>query len=95
MNKDAKFSMPKVLAERKDQKLAKPKLVEKLGKRKIFADANYPYEEKMNRAEYEALKKELQIEMLKMQGWVKETGQRIVILLRGVTPPVRVAPSSA
>lgn len=83
MNKDAKFSMPKVLAERKDQKLAKPKLVEKLGKRKIFADANYPYEEKMNRDEYESLKKELQIEMLKMQGWVKETGQRIVILFEG------------
>jgi polyphosphate kinase 2 len=75
--------MPKVSAERKDQTLAKPKLVEKLGKRKIFTDANYPYPSKMNRDEYEALKKELQIEMLKMQGWVKDTGQRIVILFEG------------
>ena len=83
MSNDANFSMPKVSADRKDQTLAKPKLVEKLGKRKIFADANYPYEEKMNRTEYEALKKDLQIEILKMQGWVKETGQRVVILFEG------------
>lgn len=95
MNKDANFSMPKVLAERKDQKLAKPKLVEKLGKRKIFSDANYPYEDKMNRDEYESLKKELQIEMLKMQGWVKETGQRVVILFEGRDAAGKGAPSSA
>lgn len=83
MSNDGNFSMPKVLADRKDQKLAKPKLVEKLGKRKIFSDANYPYEKKMNRSEYESLKQDLQIEMLKMQGWAKETGQRIVILFEG------------
>jgi polyphosphate kinase 2 len=83
MSKDANFSMPKVLADREDQALAKPKLVKQFGKRKIFTDANYPYKEKMNRAEYEALKQELQIEMLKMQGWAKETGQRIVILFEG------------
>lgn len=83
MSSDANFSMPKVSADRKDQTLAKPKLVENLGKRKIFSDANYPYDSKMNRDEYEALKTELQIEMLKMQGWVKETGQRIVILFEG------------
>ncbi|MCW8887696.1 MAG: polyphosphate kinase 2 [Gammaproteobacteria bacterium] len=83
MSKDANFSMPKVLAEREDQTLAKPKLVKNLGKRKIFSDANYPYKEKMKRPEYEALKQELQIEMLKMQGWAKETGQRIVILFEG------------
>ncbi len=83
MSNDANFSMPKILADRKDQKLAKPKLVEKLGKRQIVSDANYPYEEKMNRKEYEALKKELQVEILKMQGWVKETGQRVVIIFEG------------
>ena len=83
MSNDATFSMPKVDADRKDQTLAKPKLVQKLGKRKIFTDANYPYPDKMNRDEYERLKTELQIEMLKMQGWVKETGQRIVILFEG------------
>ena len=37
----------------------------------------------MNRAKYETLKQELQIEILKMQGWAKETGQRILILFEG------------
>jgi polyphosphate kinase 2 len=75
--------MPKVSADREDQTLSKLKVVNKLGKRKIFTDANYPYKEKMNRKEYEELKQELQVEMLKMQGWVRETGQRIVILFEG------------
>ncbi|HED33251.1 MAG TPA: polyphosphate kinase 2 [Gammaproteobacteria bacterium] len=75
--------MPKVSEEREDQVLAKAKVVKSLDKKKIFPDANYPYEEKMGRQEYESLKQELQIELLKMQGWVKETGQRIVILFEG------------
>jgi len=81
MSNDANFSMPKISAEREDQVLVEPE--KKLGKGKIFADANYPYPEKMKRGEYEALKKELQIELLKMQGWVKETGQKILILFEG------------
>ncbi|MGY0215831.1 polyphosphate kinase 2 [Endozoicomonadaceae bacterium StTr2] len=38
---------------------------------------------KMRRKEYEWLKRELQIELLKVQSWTKETGQRIVILFEG------------
>ena len=83
MSKEANFSMPKVLEGRPDQVLQKSKVVRKFDKRKIFADANYPYKEKMARDEYEALKQELQIELLKMQNWVKETGQRILILFEG------------
>ncbi len=81
--KDANFSMPKVSAERQDQSLPDIKDVKGLAKNKIFADANYPYSTKMNRAKYETLKQELQIEILKMQGWAKETGQRILILFEG------------
>ena len=81
--KDANFSMPKVSAERQDQSLPDIKDVKGLAKNKIFADANYPYATKMNRSKYEALKQELQIEILKMQGWAKETGQRILILFEG------------
>ena len=44
---------------------------------------DYPYKEKMKRAEYEALKRELQIELLKMQNWVKETGEKLVLLFEG------------
>ncbi|MEJ2143148.1 MAG: polyphosphate kinase 2 [Gammaproteobacteria bacterium] len=54
-----------------------------MDKKQIFPDANYPYETKMNTKEYEKLKQGLQIELLKMQNWVKDTGQRIVILFEG------------
>jgi polyphosphate kinase 2 len=37
----------------------------------------------MRRREYERLKKDLQIELLKVQSWVKDTGQRLVILFEG------------
>ncbi len=47
------------------------------------ADGTYPYSKKMQVLEYERHKHELQIELLKMQGWVKETNQRIVILFEG------------
>ncbi|MCP4001638.1 MAG: polyphosphate kinase 2 [Gammaproteobacteria bacterium] len=46
-------------------------------------DGNYPYKKKMAVLDYEREKHELQIELLKMQGWVKETKQRIVILFEG------------
>ncbi|KUM02177.1 polyphosphate kinase [Chromobacterium sp. F49] len=45
--------------------------------------ASYPYSSRMRRAEYERLKQELQIELLKVQSWVKESGQKIVILFEG------------
>jgi polyphosphate kinase 2 len=45
--------------------------------------ADYPYRTRLRRREYEAEKKKLQIELLKVQSWVKETGQRVVILFEG------------
>lgn len=38
----------------------------------------YPYKTKISKSAYESRKKELQVELLKVQKWVKETGQRIV-----------------
>jgi polyphosphate kinase 2 (PPK2 family) len=43
----------------------------------------YPYDERMPRPEYDRLKRLLQIEMLKLQKWVKATGERFVILFEG------------
>ncbi|MER6176628.1 polyphosphate kinase 2 [Streptosporangium sp. NPDC001681] len=43
----------------------------------------YPYGERMNRAEYDRLKRLLQIELLKLQYWIKDTGGRLVILFEG------------
>ena len=75
--------IPNIAENRPDQVLAKKKQFRKISKKQIFPDANYPYETKMSRKEYEALKRDLQIELLKMQNWVKETGQRILILFEG------------
>ena len=49
----------------------------------LFRNNIYPYEKKLNRKDYEALKFELQIELLKMQNWVRESGERILILNEG------------
>lgn len=44
---------------------------------------NYPYKTRMRRDQYETRKQELQIELLKVQNWVKETGQRVVCIFEG------------
>jgi polyphosphate kinase 2 len=43
----------------------------------------YPYRNLMQRRTYEKQKYRLQVELLKLQAWVKETGQRVVILFEG------------
>lgn len=40
----------------------------------------YPYKNRMSRKIYEKEKYLLQVELLKLQNWVKETGQKVVIL---------------
>ena len=49
---------------------------------RIISDS-YPYPTRMRRRRYEARKAELQVELLKLQNWVKETGQRIVVVFEG------------
>ncbi|MHC5112305.1 MAG: polyphosphate kinase 2 [Planctomycetota bacterium] len=48
-----------------------------------FEDTDFPYKERLKRKIYEKELRLLQIEMLKLQRWVKEVGQRIVILFEG------------
>lgn len=43
----------------------------------------YPYKNLMSRKRYESQKYKLQVELLKLQSWAKETGQRIIILFEG------------
>ncbi len=43
----------------------------------------YPYDERMTRDEYERTKRSLQIELLKLQSWIKETGQKVVLVFEG------------
>jgi polyphosphate kinase 2 len=44
---------------------------------------DYPYDERITRAEYDHQKRLLQIELLKLQNWCKETGERLVVLFEG------------
>jgi polyphosphate kinase 2 len=48
-----------------------------------FEQGEYPYAEKLNRKEYETEKSALQVELLKVQHWVEDTGQQIVVLFEG------------
>jgi len=49
----------------------------------LFRSGEYPYETRIKKSAYEAQKKELQVELLKVQNWVKQTGQRIVVICEG------------
>ena len=51
--------------------------------RDLFRNGTYPYKTRIRTAVYEQHKKELQVELLKVQNWVKMTGQRIVVLMEG------------
>jgi len=48
-----------------------------------WRSGGYPYKNLMSRKAYEKQKYKLQVELLKLQAWVKETGQRLVILFEG------------
>ena len=43
----------------------------------------YPYDERMPRSEYEALKRDLQVELLKAQDWIRSTGHKLVLVFEG------------
>ncbi|WP_035383549.1 polyphosphate kinase 2 [Ferriphaselus sp. R-1] len=48
-----------------------------------WREGGYPYKNLMSRRSYERQKYQLQVELLKLQAWVKETGQKVVILFEG------------
>jgi len=48
-----------------------------------WRDGSYPYKNLMSRRNYEREKYKLQVELLKLQAWVKTTGQRVVVLFEG------------
>ena len=61
--------------------------VEKINPDEVLADdwrdGGYPYKNLLRRATYEKQKFKLQVELLKLQSWVKETGARVVIIFEG------------
>ncbi|HPG62989.1 MAG TPA: polyphosphate kinase 2 [Casimicrobium sp.] len=68
-------------AERDGGKLAKLDPDQELAEN--WRDGGYPYKNLMLRRNYERQKYQLQVELLKLQAWVKATGQRVVILFEG------------
>ncbi|MEM6634854.1 MAG: polyphosphate kinase 2 [Pseudomonadota bacterium] len=56
--------------------------VEENRKGPILANG-YPYETRLDKDDYEKTLKALQIELVKLQAWVKENGRRIVIVFEG------------
>ena len=52
-------------------------------RREHFLNSTFPFSFKMKRKEYNIEKAKTQIELLKLQKWVKETGQKIIIIFEG------------
>ena len=51
--------------------------------RHAFETGAYPYQNRISNKTYEKEMEELQVELLKVQSWVKENNERIVILFEG------------
>ncbi len=48
-----------------------------------FGSENYPYDKKLDRDDYEDQLEALQIELVKVQAWLKETGTRVMAVFEG------------
>ncbi|WGW05681.1 polyphosphate kinase 2 [Tropicibacter oceani] len=68
----------KPAAKAKDSKAPSPADI-----RRAFETGEYPYKSRLSRREYEKQKAQLQAELLKVQIWAQETGQKFVLLFEG------------
>jgi polyphosphate kinase 2 len=60
-----------------------PVLVDRTGRPVDTWREGYPYDERMDVREYELQKRLLQIELLKLQNWIKTRGERLVVVFEG------------
>jgi polyphosphate kinase 2 len=60
-----------------------PELIDATGRAVDTWRENYPYDERMDRRDYDEQKYLLQVELLKFQNWTTETGGRHVIVFEG------------
>ena len=56
---------------------------------------DYPYPERLSREEYDHEKRVLQVELLKLQYWMQDTGRRFVVIFEGRDAAAKAALSSA
>ncbi|MDD2832392.1 MAG: polyphosphate kinase 2 [Methylotenera sp.] len=80
---DDALALSKALAELSHIKNLKPAVHADQMLAKDWREGGYPYKNLLSRKSYENQKYHLQVELLKLQAWVKETGQRVVILFEG------------
>jgi polyphosphate kinase 2 len=76
---DAKALRAALLAHRTEKLVASPD--DELAP--DWRKGGYPYKNLMSRKNYERVKYGLQVELLKLQAWVKDAGQKIVVLFEG------------
>ncbi len=60
-----------------------PESITEEERRRLFLDRTYPYAQRMELEEYYTEKFPLQVELVKMQNWVKDTGQKVVLVFEG------------
>ncbi|GGN58235.1 polyphosphate kinase 2 [Actinoplanes lobatus] len=60
-----------------------PRLLDADGQPVATWREDYPYDERLSRTDYDHDKRLLQIELLKLQNWCKETGNRLLVLFEG------------
>jgi len=60
-----------------------PRDIATAAKDTVFDNGRYPYSEKLDRKAYETEKAALQAELLKVQLWAQDTGQKFVLLFEG------------
>ena len=76
----------RILREVLDQQKGLSKLARRAADKELADDwqtGGYPYKNLMSRKTYERQKYRLQVEFLKAQAWVKDSGQRVVVLFEG------------
>ncbi|MGV9557272.1 polyphosphate kinase 2 [Streptomyces sp. NPDC003401] len=66
-----------------DRRPEQPILLDEAGEPITTWRENYPYDRKVTRADYERGKRVLQIELLKLQRWIKDTGGRLAVVFEG------------
>ncbi len=73
IDEQVRTSIPAELIERVKQAKSKKDII----------SSTYPYERVMKSSDYEQEVKLLHIELVKMQAWVKETGERVALIFEG------------
>jgi polyphosphate kinase 2 len=76
----------RILASALSQQRGLDKLARRQADRELadnWQEGGYPYKNLLSRKSYERQKYRLQVELLKLQAWVKESGQRVIVLFEG------------